>query len=159
MLYALRQEIGTEAFDALERAWVTKYENGVASTGDFIALASKVAGRDLGAFLHAWLYDETTPPMPGHPDWTVDPVHGAGAGAGGVGRSRRDLRSARVDAQVVAVSDGAPRAAGSGRRATAPPASTCAGAYARLACATARARARRGRARPDGGRVSCSSLR
>jgi hypothetical protein len=22
----------------------------------------------------AWLYDEETPPMPNHPDWTVDPV-------------------------------------------------------------------------------------
>ena len=44
----------------------------MASTADFIALASKVAGRDVGPFLHAWLYDETTPAMPGHPDWTVD---------------------------------------------------------------------------------------
>ena len=74
VLYALRQEIGPDAFDALERAWVSTYENGVASTADFVALASKVAGRDVGPFLHAWLYDETTPPMPGHPDWTVDPV-------------------------------------------------------------------------------------
>jgi aminopeptidase N len=74
VLYALRQEIGVQAFDALERAWVTTYEDGVASTADFIALASKVAGRDVGPFLHAWLYDETTPAMPGHPDWTVDPV-------------------------------------------------------------------------------------
>jgi aminopeptidase N len=74
VLYALRQEIGPDAFAALERAWVTRYANGVAGTADFIALASKVAGRDLSEFLHAWLYDTTTPPMPGHPDWTVNPV-------------------------------------------------------------------------------------
>ena len=43
-------------------------------TADFVALASKVARRDLSGFLNAWLYGETTPRMPGHPDWTVDPV-------------------------------------------------------------------------------------
>ena len=76
---------------------MTKYENGVASTADFIALASKVAGRDLGAFLHAWLYDETTPPMPGHPDWTVDPVTAPEpVPAASIGRSRAGPRSARV---------------------------------------------------------------
>jgi aminopeptidase N len=41
VLYALREKIGTRAFDG---------------------------------FLRAWLYDEETPPMPNHPDWTVDPV-------------------------------------------------------------------------------------
>jgi hypothetical protein len=25
-------------------------------------------------FLRDWLYGETTPPMPGHPDWKADPV-------------------------------------------------------------------------------------
>jgi hypothetical protein len=43
-------------------------------TADFIALASRVAGRDLGPFLRAWLYGTTTPAMPGHPDWTVLPA-------------------------------------------------------------------------------------
>jgi aminopeptidase N len=74
VLYALRQEIGEEAFEALEREWADRYRYGVASTADFIALASEIAGRDLEPFLTAWVYGETTPPMPGHPDWTVDPV-------------------------------------------------------------------------------------
>ena len=43
-------------------------------TADFIALASEISGQDLTAFLEAWLFGATTPPMPGHPDWTVDPV-------------------------------------------------------------------------------------
>jgi aminopeptidase N len=73
-LYALRQEIGWRAFAELERRWVTQYRGRSASTDDFIALASKVAGRDLRTFLLAWLYGTRTPPMPGHPDWTVDPV-------------------------------------------------------------------------------------
>lgn len=74
VLYALRQQIGDEDFRKLERRWVTKYRGRSASTSDFIALASQVSGQDLTAFLEAWLFGTTTPPMPGHPDWTVDPV-------------------------------------------------------------------------------------
>ena len=70
-LYALEQEIGTPKFQQLERTWTTVYRGRSASTDDFIALASHVAGRDLKPFLTAWLYGATTPPMPGHPDWTT----------------------------------------------------------------------------------------
>ncbi len=72
-LYALRQEIGADAFGRLERAWVTAHRDGNASTADFVALAGRTAGRDLGPFLRAWLYGRTTPPMPGHPDWRPGP--------------------------------------------------------------------------------------
>src|SRR4051794_1704224 len=78
VLYALRQQIGNDAFDRLERAWVARHRNGVASTQDFIALANEISGQDLTAFLNDWVYGTKTPPMPGHPDWTVAP---AGAGA------------------------------------------------------------------------------
>jgi aminopeptidase N len=74
VLYALREEIGTRAFERLEREWVRRYRDESVGTDDFIALASRVAHRDLSGFLRAWLYDTTTPPMPNHPDWTVDPV-------------------------------------------------------------------------------------
>jgi aminopeptidase N len=74
VLYALRQKVGDEAFDAIERAWVSRYEGKSASTDDFIALASEVSGEDLTAFLGRWVYGTETPPMPGHPDWTVEPV-------------------------------------------------------------------------------------
>ena len=46
----------------------------VAGTDDFIALAAKVSHRGVTGFLRNWLYGETTPRMPGHPDWTADPV-------------------------------------------------------------------------------------
>jgi len=69
VLYALRQKIGEEAFGRLERAWLARHRDGNASTADFVRLASAVYGRDLGGFLHAWLYGAKTPPMPGHPDW------------------------------------------------------------------------------------------
>jgi aminopeptidase N len=72
-LFALRQQIGDVKFQQLERAWVKKYKGRSASTQDFIALASHVSGQSLDAFLNAWLYGTTTPPMPGHPEWTVLP--------------------------------------------------------------------------------------
>ncbi|MGW4727829.1 M1 family metallopeptidase [Streptomyces shenzhenensis] len=74
VFYALREEVGEETFERIERTWVTRYQGRAAGTGDFIALASEVAGRDLRPFLTPWLYGEHAPPMPGHPDWRVRPA-------------------------------------------------------------------------------------
>lgn len=43
VLYALREEIGTRAFERLEREWVRRYRDESVGTEDFIALASRVA--------------------------------------------------------------------------------------------------------------------
>ena len=76
-LYALRQKIGKAAFEQVERTWVERYRYSVASTDDFIALATEISGdQSVTPFLRDWLYGEKTPPMPGHPDWTVNPVGG-----------------------------------------------------------------------------------
>ncbi|MFF3492357.1 M1 family metallopeptidase [Streptomyces sp. NPDC002795] len=74
VLYALRQEIGADAFQRLERTWVSTHRDSTATTADFVKLASQLAGRDLSGFFDAWLYEKKTPPMPGHPDWKSDPV-------------------------------------------------------------------------------------
>lgn len=75
VLYALRQRIGTAAFEQVERTWVQRYRDGVASTDDFIALATEISGdASVTPFLRDWLYGEKTPSMPGHPDWTVNPA-------------------------------------------------------------------------------------
>jgi aminopeptidase N len=74
VLYALRQRVGQSDFQRIERGWVRTYEGRSASTSDFIRLASKVSGQNLHGFLNRWIYGTTTPPMPGHPRWTVDPV-------------------------------------------------------------------------------------
>ncbi|WP_240528763.1 M1 family metallopeptidase [Streptomyces humi] len=74
VLYALREKVGDEVFDRIERTWVTRYRGRAAGTRDFVALASEVAGEDLTPFLTPWLYGPDTPAMPGHPDWRVDPV-------------------------------------------------------------------------------------
>ena len=72
VLYALRQVVGDRTFYEIERRWAREYEGESASTDEFIALASRVAHRNLGPFLRDWLYGSKTPPMPGHPDWTVN---------------------------------------------------------------------------------------
>ena len=58
----------------LERRWAQSNEGDSVGTSDFIALASRVAGRNLRPFLSDWLFGTETPPMPGHPDWEVLPV-------------------------------------------------------------------------------------
>ncbi|MEZ4399737.1 MAG: M1 family metallopeptidase [Kofleriaceae bacterium] len=78
-LFALRQEVGDTTFRAIERAWVGRNRGTSASTADFVALASQLAGRDLTTFMDGWLYGDTTPPMPGYPDWTTQPVTAATA--------------------------------------------------------------------------------
>ncbi|MFJ5141927.1 M1 family metallopeptidase [Streptomyces sp. NPDC088707] len=77
VLYALRQEIGTGAFERLERRWVADHRDGTATTADFVALAGEIAGRDLTAFFRGWLYEAKTPAMPGHPDWRSSPADAA----------------------------------------------------------------------------------
>jgi aminopeptidase N len=80
VLYALRQKIGAAAFQRVERAWLDRYRGGSASTDDFIALAAQVSGRrDVVPFLREWVYGTKTPPMPGHPDWTTNPVEAGAA--------------------------------------------------------------------------------
>ncbi|MBO1331521.1 M1 family metallopeptidase [Streptomyces sp. VRA16 Mangrove soil] len=74
VLYALREEVGAGTFQKIERAWIGRYSGRTASTADYIAVASRVAGRDLSGFLRPWLYGGSTPAMPGHPDWVVNPV-------------------------------------------------------------------------------------
>jgi aminopeptidase N len=74
VLYALQQQVGDRKFAKIERDWVQRNKGKSKSTEDFIALASKDSGQDLRGFLNDWLYGTKTPPMPGHPDWTVTPV-------------------------------------------------------------------------------------
>jgi len=99
VLYALRQEIGDATFRRMEREWARRNQFGVVGTLDFIRFASRIARRDLRPFLRAWVYGTSTPPMPGHPDWTVDPVEGQPTAASRAGlsapRARRSAPGAR----------------------------------------------------------------
>ncbi len=63
-LHALRLRLGDDAFFALLRAWVTRYQYGNASTADFMALAEEVSGQSLADFFQAWLYTAAVPSLP-----------------------------------------------------------------------------------------------
>ncbi|MFF2142378.1 M1 family metallopeptidase [Kitasatospora sp. NPDC058190] len=74
VLFALREKVGADTFDRIERTFLREHRYGTATTHDYVRTASEVSGQDLGGFLTDWLYGSRTPPMPGHPDWTVEPV-------------------------------------------------------------------------------------
>ena len=79
VLYALRQKIGHDAFERLERAWVRRFRGESAGTEDFIALASRVAGTDLSGFLGALALRHRDPADARPP--RLDGPAGRGAGA------------------------------------------------------------------------------
>jgi aminopeptidase N len=56
-------------FDLIERTFYDTFHGRSASTQDYLDVAQRLSGRDLGAFFHDWLYTAKTPVMPGHPDW------------------------------------------------------------------------------------------
>lgn len=74
VLYALKQQVGDTNFTKIMRGWPSQNKDSSRSTADFISFASRTSGKDLRDFMQKWVYGEKTPPMPGHPDWTVDPV-------------------------------------------------------------------------------------
>jgi aminopeptidase N len=63
-LHAVRLTIGEEAFYQLLRSWAADHRDGNVTTGQFIAAAEKVSGKDLDALFQAWLYGTTQPPRP-----------------------------------------------------------------------------------------------
>jgi hypothetical protein len=69
-LYALRDLVGQPAFERIERTFFSTYRDRSATTRDYITVAERVTGRDLTGFFDSWLYAPSTPPMPGHPDWS-----------------------------------------------------------------------------------------
>ncbi|EWM15726.1 M1 family metallopeptidase [Kutzneria sp. 744] len=68
-LFALHEFVGDQTFQHIEQAFYRQFHGRSARTSDYIAVASRVSGRDLTPFLTSWLYGTTTPPMPNHPDW------------------------------------------------------------------------------------------
>jgi aminopeptidase N len=60
-LEALRQRIGDKKFFTVLRRWYAEHRYGTATTAEFIALAERVSGRDLGAFFDEWLYTPGKP--------------------------------------------------------------------------------------------------
>jgi aminopeptidase N len=60
-LQALRTRIGGPAFFTTMRTWAAKHKYANGSIRQFIALAERVSGKDLGSFFDAWLYTGKAP--------------------------------------------------------------------------------------------------
>ena len=61
-LQALRTKIGDETFFRLLRRWAQSNRDGNVTTREFVALAEKLSGRDLGALFRVWLATPAKPP-------------------------------------------------------------------------------------------------
>jgi len=61
VLHALRLDVGDEVFFRTLRTWCAKYAHSNARIEDFLAHASKEAGRDVSALLNPWLFDAEMP--------------------------------------------------------------------------------------------------
>ena len=63
-LHALREKVGDDVFFTIMRNWVAENAYGNVTTDEFIALAERDSGQDLGNFFQVWLFE------PGKPkDW------------------------------------------------------------------------------------------
>ncbi|AKU17914.1 M1 family metallopeptidase [Luteipulveratus mongoliensis] len=60
-LQALRNRIGDPAFFQVMRTWVPKHRYGNGAIAEFVALAEKTSGEDLGGFFRNWLYTASKP--------------------------------------------------------------------------------------------------
>ncbi|MEU4244055.1 M1 family metallopeptidase [Actinoplanes sp. NPDC026619] len=60
-VHQLRVAVGDAAFFRILRSWVAEHRYGNADTAQFIALAERISGRDLGALFQAWLYAPVKP--------------------------------------------------------------------------------------------------
>ena len=63
-LHALRRTVGDDAFFRVLRTWATERAHGNGATADFVALASRVSGRDVAPLLTAWLAADPMPTLP-----------------------------------------------------------------------------------------------
>ena len=63
-LYALRAEIGDDAFFVGARLWLTRYHDSTATTEDFEAVMEESSGQQLDAFFDDWLREGDRPAMP-----------------------------------------------------------------------------------------------
>jgi aminopeptidase N len=71
VLYALQSKVGPTTTKRILADWLRANRQGNGTTEGFVELATRVShDSTVDGFLRHWLFDPTTPPMPGHPDWT-----------------------------------------------------------------------------------------
>ena len=60
-LQALREKIGDDTFFRILPTWTAEHAYGNVTTDEFIALAERESGQDLGNFFQVWLFDPAKP--------------------------------------------------------------------------------------------------
>ncbi|MET8244483.1 M1 family metallopeptidase [Streptomyces sp. NPDC005202] len=60
-LHELRRAVGDPAFFRILRAWAAGHHDGHGTTAQFLALAERESGKDLGGLFHTWLYGAGKP--------------------------------------------------------------------------------------------------
>ncbi|TMR21650.1 M1 family metallopeptidase [Nonomuraea turkmeniaca] len=60
-LHALRQAVGDQTFFALLKKWAADHRYGHVTTEQFIELAERMSGKDLGTLFDAWLFQPRRP--------------------------------------------------------------------------------------------------
>ncbi|MGI5523861.1 M1 family metallopeptidase [Micromonospora sp. CA-259024] len=63
-VHALRRTVGDDTFFRILRTWTTERAAGNGTTADLVALAERVAGRQLRPFFDAWLVGGSAPTLP-----------------------------------------------------------------------------------------------
>lgn len=63
-VHALRRTVGDDTFFRLLRTWTSERAAGNATTSDLVALAERVAGRQLRPLFDAWLVGGSAPTLP-----------------------------------------------------------------------------------------------
>lgn len=62
-LHVLRKRIGDETFFKLLRTWTEQHKYGGVTTGEFVQLAEKLSGKQLGGLFDAWLFKPQRPAL------------------------------------------------------------------------------------------------
>jgi aminopeptidase N len=60
-LEALREKVGDDAFFTILKTWASDHRDGNGTTDEFIALAEKLSGQDLGPLFQKWLFTSGRP--------------------------------------------------------------------------------------------------
>ncbi|MFF7331197.1 M1 family aminopeptidase [Streptomyces sp. NPDC008150] len=63
-LQELRNAVGDKVFLRILRAWATEHRHGNATTAQFVRLAERLSGQDLGSLFRTWLYTAGKPATP-----------------------------------------------------------------------------------------------
>ncbi|WP_030045553.1 M1 family metallopeptidase, partial [Streptomyces resistomycificus] len=63
-LHVLRKAVGDRAFFRVLRAWAAQHRDGHGTTPQFVRLAERQSGKDLGGLFHTWLYKAGKPGKP-----------------------------------------------------------------------------------------------